>query len=79
MKEKRCKKGGRWERKSRKAFLKKYKIRLGEEGRDRTGGRRRDEVSKGVMSNGEESDDALQMTHHIPTQRVDGGLNNIMR
>lgn len=40
---------------------------------------RRDEVSQGVMSNGGESDEAPQMTHHISTQQVDGGLNNVMR
>lgn len=39
----------------------------------------RDEMSEGVMSSGEESDESLQMTHHISTSLVDGGLNNIMR
>lgn len=36
-------------------------------------------MSKGVMSSGKESDESLQMTHHISTLLVDGGLNNIMR
>lgn len=38
-----------------------------------------DEMSKGVMSSGKESDELLYMTHHISTLLLDGGLNNIMR
>lgn len=48
-------------------------------GRKKSEAEERDEMSKGVTSSGEESDESLQMTHHISTLLVDGGLNNIMR